>query len=96
MKINQAISCGKDWSSFVTNDVLVPFMTNNTSQGNKEAYLEQIFSFTGSLDEASDQSSIEIQMLRPIILNAAGYFGVKSVTVSDLALLFSSDGQDRR
>lgn len=77
-RINNMVSCQKDWSKFVTS-ILDPFMENGTLSGNSGENLVDLFTFTGAIEMDGVSKPAELQMLRPAIIDIAGYFGTQSI-----------------
>ena len=79
-KISHLVSCAAPWSSYVNSDILTPFIENGTLSGNLKYSLTHFFTFASNVDIESARKPLELQMLRPAILDAAGYYGISAVT----------------
>ena len=94
-RIDHLISCEKKWSSFVSSEILGPFIQNGTLSGNMKANLVDFFTFNGPEEIDGAAKPRELEMLRPAILDAAGYYGI-STTVKEAERIFAdiSTGKD--
>lgn len=78
-RIDNLVSCQKDWSNFVSSSILEPFIENGTLSGNLGENLVDFFTFSGTTEIDGVSNPAELQMLRPAIIDIAGYFGTQSI-----------------
>lgn len=78
-RIHHLVSCKEEWVDYVNVHVLAPFIENGTLSGNLKSTLTDFFTFSSNtlIDGAS--KPVELQMLRPAILEGAGYYGISAV-----------------
>lgn len=78
-KIDHLVSCKTKWSTYVNSHVLAPFIQNGSLSGNLKASLTEFFTFSNNGQIEGASKPFELQLLRPVILDAAGYYGISSV-----------------
>jgi puromycin-sensitive aminopeptidase len=78
-KIDHLVSCQKEWSRYVQSHILTPFIENGTLSGNSKTKLADFFTFSSNMQIDDARKPLEMQMLRPAILDAAGYYGISDV-----------------
>jgi len=78
-KIDHLVPCQTEWSSYVNSRILTPFIANGTLSGNSKSTLAEFFTFSSNMEIDDARKPFELQMLRPAILDAAGYYGISNV-----------------
>jgi len=79
-RVDHMVSCRKQWSEYVGNKIISPFISNGTLSGNLKDNLSEFFTFSGPSTVEGAPKPTELQRLRPAILTAAGQYGVPAVT----------------